>query len=558
MTTKQHDIFISYSRNNAKIMRKVRDALRAGGAVIWTDEYLKPHTPEWESAIEQAIGESRGLVIICSPESKNSKWVRIELKWADIKGLDIFPFLISGTEETSIPTSLITHQYIDAREDTIGKIPILVDSVKERFGIIGIEELQAEIRYLTAQLNIERQRVTDLTAQLEQASHTTDDNSAVRDEVRQAKATITHLQTELQAQTVQINNLTWQLDEQTIRANMIQRQYNEQLEEAQGAIINLESRLTEQTNRTDTIQRQYDEKLKATIRLQTELQNQTSQLDEQSNRASTIQGQYNEQSETITSLENQLKSAKNTIGDLQNQLANVTTQIQPLKASNPCHWLVLLWWILVTPQKIEFYRKQYGYEKHISDKTCNYSGLEPIGNWLFSTLLWLPFAISLSAVSLGFTPTFSQHIPHHIPPILFGVVIVLWFGIGLFGKQLDDSIDPDFVIDIGIVSAIGGAIGIGVAGTVVAVVLAVVLCVIGFVSFVVGVVGGGFVGLVSVFIVSVIVGGIVSIVIIFLAGYLVNTKWGGKLILVVLPASYAFLIWVYYFGGWRVLMPVAS
>lgn len=41
--------------------------------------------------------------------------------------------------------------------------------------------------------------------------------------------------------------------------------------------------------------------------------------------------------------------------------------------------------------------------------------------------------------------------------------------------------------------------------------------------------------------------------------YLIDkTKWGGKLILVALPLIYAFLIWIYYFGGWRVFVPVAS
>ncbi|MCL4253668.1 MAG: TIR domain-containing protein [Anaerolineae bacterium] len=417
MTAKQHDIFISYSRKDIEMMYKIRDALRAGGAVVWTDEYLKPHTPEWESAIEHAIGESRGLVIICSPESKNSKWVRIELKWADIKGLDIFPLLISGTEETSIPTSLITHQYIDAREDTIGKISILVDSVKERFGIIGIEELQAEIRVLTAQLNVERQRVTDLAIQLEQAARATDDNSALQEELRQAKATITRLQTELQTQTAQVNTLKSQLDEQTNRANTIQHQHDKQSRNAQT---------------------------------------------------------------TITSLENQLKSAKGTIADLQNQLtsaqipkkvtqnkvplrrnpwADIPPKMRKLQAWNPYHWVVLLWWILATPNKIKEYTAQYGY------KTQNYiySGLEPIQNWLFSTLVWLPSATSLSIISLGLAPIASKEVALYIPPILLSVIISLWISLGLFAHRLDNLIHYKWgliIIVIGVVFV--GVISVGV------------------------------------------------------------------------------------------------
>ncbi len=53
-------------------MHRLRADLIAAGLDMWTDEALEPGTPEGENAIEDA----GCMVVILSPGSRRSTWVR--------------------------------------------------------------------------------------------------------------------------------------------------------------------------------------------------------------------------------------------------------------------------------------------------------------------------------------------------------------------------------------------------------------------------------------------------------------------------------------------------
>lgn len=112
------EVFLSYSRRDAKLMRRVRADLRAEGFSVWTDENLKPGTPSWMHGIEDAIGSAMCIIVLLSPDSRKSEWVEKELSTAKIHRKQIIPLLVRGDEKASLPLLLSNTQYADVRTET--------------------------------------------------------------------------------------------------------------------------------------------------------------------------------------------------------------------------------------------------------------------------------------------------------------------------------------------------------------------------------------------------------------------------------------------------------
>jgi hypothetical protein len=109
---------MSYSRRDEAVMRRVAAFLRKQGINVWVDnEKLVPGTPIWEEEIEKAIKAASAVIVILSPDSKNSEWVRREITLAEQYRAQIFPVLVRGDEESSITIRLITRQYVDLRHN---------------------------------------------------------------------------------------------------------------------------------------------------------------------------------------------------------------------------------------------------------------------------------------------------------------------------------------------------------------------------------------------------------------------------------------------------------
>lgn len=112
-----HDIFLSYSRKDARVMRRLFADLKAAGFTMWTDEDLTPGAPSWMQAIETAIRSSGCMVVIMTPDAKKSPWVERELTHASAFGIPIFPLLARGDEKSSVPLILSSHQWADIRRE---------------------------------------------------------------------------------------------------------------------------------------------------------------------------------------------------------------------------------------------------------------------------------------------------------------------------------------------------------------------------------------------------------------------------------------------------------
>lgn len=130
----QHHIFLSYSRTDSEMMRRIRDDFRSAGLTIWTDEGIEPGTPSWKLAIEEAILSAGCLVVILSPDATNSRWVRAEIDFAELQSKPVFLVLARGEEKESIPFGFATFQWVDLRdaERYTAGVMRLVSSINQR------------------------------------------------------------------------------------------------------------------------------------------------------------------------------------------------------------------------------------------------------------------------------------------------------------------------------------------------------------------------------------------------------------------------------------------
>src|ERR1041385_4216126 len=135
---------MSYSRKDEDAMRSIAKFLRAEGIKVWVDnEKLIPGTPIWEDEVEKAITSATAIVVILSPESKNSEWVKREISLADQHHKRIFPVLVRGDENTSISLRLINRQYVDLRGAKEKSLKSLSDALSFYMSELSQQEQKA-------------------------------------------------------------------------------------------------------------------------------------------------------------------------------------------------------------------------------------------------------------------------------------------------------------------------------------------------------------------------------------------------------------------------------
>src|SRR5437762_3143565 len=103
-------IFISYSKKQRQYARMLADHLLENGFDVWIDDRIE-YGDEWWDVIDKAISDCAAVVVIMTPDSKNSKWVKREVMLAEERNKPTFPLLLQG-ENWSL---YITTQYIDVR-----------------------------------------------------------------------------------------------------------------------------------------------------------------------------------------------------------------------------------------------------------------------------------------------------------------------------------------------------------------------------------------------------------------------------------------------------------
>ena len=134
-------VFIGYSRRDEDVMRKIVVFLRSNGIRVWVDnEKLVPGTPVWEAEIEKALRTCSAMVVLLSPDAKQSVWVRRELSFAESYGKRIYPILVRGDSKSSLPLRLITSQFIDMRSESERALETLATALRGPFEVFSKSE----------------------------------------------------------------------------------------------------------------------------------------------------------------------------------------------------------------------------------------------------------------------------------------------------------------------------------------------------------------------------------------------------------------------------------
>ena len=136
MSTTAPYFFISYSREDANLQRRIIAELRGRGIRVWVDiENLIPGSPAWEREIERSIRGAAGVIVLLSPDSNDSEWVRREISFAEQNDKRVFPVLIRGEEDDSIPLRLSNHQRVDLRRNFKSGLDELANALSDHLDI---------------------------------------------------------------------------------------------------------------------------------------------------------------------------------------------------------------------------------------------------------------------------------------------------------------------------------------------------------------------------------------------------------------------------------------
>lgn len=110
-------VFISYSRKDASnYVEKLIKSCIQNGINVWTDNSIRAGS-NYPKELEKALDECLALIVIITPDSRNSSWVQNELTRAVRKKKEIFPLLLQGSEEPLLQIESI--QYTDVRGEKL-------------------------------------------------------------------------------------------------------------------------------------------------------------------------------------------------------------------------------------------------------------------------------------------------------------------------------------------------------------------------------------------------------------------------------------------------------
>jgi TolB-like protein len=113
------DIFLSYNREDQATARRFAEALQAEGLEVWWDATLRSGEA-YDQVTEEALKSAKAVVVLWSPRSVVSRWVRAEATLAD-RNKTLLPAMIEPCERPIMfeltQTAELSHWQGDVRDE---------------------------------------------------------------------------------------------------------------------------------------------------------------------------------------------------------------------------------------------------------------------------------------------------------------------------------------------------------------------------------------------------------------------------------------------------------
>ena len=91
-------VFLCYARADSELVTRLKTDLLSQGIHVWIDrEGLQPGTTDWEEALRTAIRAAKAVLLIASPNASSSRYVRDELRIAELYQRCVYPLWVAGT-----------------------------------------------------------------------------------------------------------------------------------------------------------------------------------------------------------------------------------------------------------------------------------------------------------------------------------------------------------------------------------------------------------------------------------------------------------------------------
>lgn len=104
------NVFLSYQREDHDLARRIARALQSEGFSVWWDDSLNP-VEQWDRAIEREIAAADCVLVLWTPTSVESEWVRIEANYA--KGCEPPKLIQARFRGATPPMAFSLQQYAD-------------------------------------------------------------------------------------------------------------------------------------------------------------------------------------------------------------------------------------------------------------------------------------------------------------------------------------------------------------------------------------------------------------------------------------------------------------
>lgn len=134
------DVFISYSRRDAEIVRRLHTRLSEAGRDSWVDWEDIPPTAQWLAEIYAAIEAADTFIFVISPDSLASKVCGLEIEHAVKHNKRFVPLLYRPPDDQPVPEAVSIHNWIYFRDS---------DSFDDAFALL-ITALDTDLSYVRA------------------------------------------------------------------------------------------------------------------------------------------------------------------------------------------------------------------------------------------------------------------------------------------------------------------------------------------------------------------------------------------------------------------------